>query len=104
MNSRVQKNVLQFDGVDDYIDFGSTVGNDIRTSELWFNPNQNIGSLITDFQTLLARNTGSVGSATDFIEYRLTFMPNFSSETGKIQFFMFVGGLNSYKVSPDSTK
>lgn len=83
---------LNFDGVDDYVNLGSTAGNGIRTIECWFMPatNINASTLVNDAFTLIARN-----DATQSNEYGLYFKPASwpGSNGGKLTFTYMVGSV-----------
>lgn len=58
-NGQAQNKVLIFNGVSDYVDLDTSVGNNLRTFEMWFKPNRNITSQnLSNFQSLIYRNTG----------------------------------------------
>jgi Concanavalin A-like lectin/glucanases superfamily/Secretion system C-terminal sorting domain len=54
-----QNYTLSFDGTGDYVDVGNSVGNNVRSIELWFKPNSPIDSTLSKPSTLIERNTSS---------------------------------------------
>ena len=75
--------VMQFDGTDDYVDIG-TVGNGLRSMEMWFKPrnNINVGNATATYTSLIVRD-----DATQWEEYGLYFSPTGSGSTAQIIFF-----------------
>lgn len=47
---------LDFDGVDDYVSLGNSLGEDIKTIELWFKPDSTIDETNSEFISLFVRN------------------------------------------------
>lgn len=91
-----QNSVMNFDGVNDYVDLGSTVGTGIRTIEMWFKPNVAINSNVNNFKALIARDN----STSNANEFNISFFPSFatpSSEAGSIRFTLYDnwGAINS---------
>jgi len=82
--------VTSYDGIDDYIDLGSSAGIGIRTIEFLFSPTNTMDNttVITDAVALLYRN-----SASDQDEFGFYFVPVSMSSTdaGKIAFTRYVG-------------
>ncbi len=74
-------NVLSFDGIDDYLDLGDSVGNGVRTIELWFKPTEQIDSSLNDFIGLLVRET----SGNNIDEFGLEFQPSFQPNPGHLR-------------------
>jgi|GEM_PF-2756605 len=79
---------MDFDGVNDYVNLGSTVATGIRTIEMWFKPNTNIDNSNTGFISLITRN-----DASQIDEYYLYFS-SLSPNQGKLTF-----GRNSSSVA-----
>ena len=77
-------NALKFDGINDYVDLGSSVGNNLRTIELWFNLDSPINSSLSNFSALVVRETASTTSNTN--EFALSFQPSFVTNSGKLRF------------------
>lgn len=48
--------VLQFDGINDYVDIGNSAGNGLRTIEMWFKPDINYNNTMSQIAALLVRN------------------------------------------------
>ena len=80
-----QNKVIQFDGINDYLDLGNQAGNNIRTIEFWFKSNQSINSNLTDFKSLIYRETSL--SANPPSEFGIFFDP-IGAGRGKIRFFV----------------
>ena len=71
-----QGNVLNFDGMDDYVDLG-TAANGVRTIEMWFQPHDNIDSTLEDFSTLAAREISLSNHANEFsLAFQKSNVPN----------------------------
>src|SRR5688500_9244528 len=52
-----QNNLLNFDGVNDYVDLGSNAVTGVRTFELWFTPTVAITpTSLSDYSEMVARN------------------------------------------------
>lgn len=78
-------NTIHFDGVDDYVDLGSTVATGTRTFEMWFKPSTTINSSLINYKSLLSRNTTSTSNANGLY---LAFIPNTvgGNSAGKLEF------------------
>lgn len=61
---------LSFDGVDDYIDLGTNAGSGIRTLECWFKLDNEINSTLSEYSSIVVRNTSN-----EFEELFLAFFP-----------------------------
>ena len=81
--SNAQTPVLSFDGIDDYVDLGSTAGNGFRTIEMWFKPASVIDSTLSDFATLAARE---ISPANNNHEFSLSFQPSSNAHPGALRF------------------
>lgn len=77
-----QNPCLHFDGIDDQVNLGSSVGNDIRTIEMWFRLNQMIDPNIPDYITLAAREV----AGTNEDEFNLSFVKSGFANSGKLRF------------------
>lgn len=53
-----QNNCLHLNGSGDHVNLGQYVANDVRTIELWFNPETMLDANMTDPSSLAIRNTG----------------------------------------------
>lgn len=78
-----QSPILEFDGVDDYVDLENEVGNEIRTIEMWFKPAVQIDTNLANFSTLIAREASPSDNTTEFV---VTFQPGFLINGGSIRF------------------
>ncbi len=81
--SNAQNSILEFDGVDDYIDLGEEVGNGLRTIEMWFNLEEGIDNQLDDFSTLAAREISGIDHTNEFT---LSFQPSFVANAGTLRF------------------
>jgi hypothetical protein len=83
-----QNRVLNFDGINDYVDLGSTVATGTRTIEMWFKPNVSINSTGNNFKALIAREN-AIG--TNVNEFNLSFIPSgiSSNLSGKLRFIIY---------------
>lgn len=81
---QTQNTVISFDGIDDYVDLGVEIGNDIRTIECWFRLSKEITPQLEDFSTLLAREISGTNGNTD--EFSFSFQPNFVNNPGTLRF------------------
>ncbi len=95
-----QYNVLHFDGVDDYLDLGDSVGNGIRTIEMWFQPKTSIDSTLSDFSYLVVREIGVV----NYDEFHVSFRSTAVSNPGALQFMIRDGNNLDYRVISNSNK
>lgn len=93
-----QKYVLDFDGVDDYVDLGADVGDGIRTIELWFKPNTNIDTTLSEISSLVWRDC--CGNNID--EFELAFMQSTHPQKGKLRFNYLEDANNTYTVASDT--
>lgn len=78
-----QSPVAQFDGVNDYIDLGETVGNGIRTIELWFKLEENISPDLNEFVALVAREISITDNTNEF---SFSFQPDYVPHSGTLRF------------------
>lgn len=101
-NLHSQNNVLQLDGVNDYVNLGNTAGNNIRTIEFWFKPATNINSSLSTYKTMLGRNTGPLGAG-DHFEFGI-FFSNLSQNKGKIAFSINDDQSNNYTIYSNSNQ
>ncbi|MBL4709449.1 MAG: T9SS type A sorting domain-containing protein [Flavobacteriales bacterium] len=97
--TKAQNRVLSFNGTNDYLNLGSNAGNNIRTIELWFKPNQVINSNLSDFITLVQRET-SLSSFAPF-EFGLHFS-SLPGSKGKIRFSINDSNSTNYSVFSNS--
>ena len=88
-----QNSVLTFDGINDHVDLGVEVGNNVRTIELWFKLENEITPQLGDFSTLVAREISGTSGNTN--EFTFSFQPYFVSNPGKLRFD--VDGTAPYK-------
>jgi hypothetical protein len=96
-----QNRVLTFDGINDYVDLGSTVAAGTRTIEMWFKPNVSINSTVNNFRTLIARDNSISGTN----KFNVSFAPNFatpSSAAGKLGFTLYDNNANRYSIYSNS--
>lgn len=78
------QSVLHFDGVDDYVDLGDSVGDGLRTIELWFKPTDTLDADSTfNFISLVARNTSGCGECSEF---SLAFRGSTLGDSSRLQF------------------
>lgn len=94
-----QSYVLDFDGIDDYIDIGADVGNGIRTIELWFKPGVVIDSSLQVFSSLVVRDDDDFNNDD---EYGVIFRPNGGPYPGTMQFFYKYSMNNQSEVYSDT--
>lgn len=100
VTGRVCGSALHFDGIDDYVDLGDTVGDSIRTIELWFKTDSLIDSTISDFAALVVRHTNGCNNCNIF---GLTFQPTFLANAGTLRFFWENStGTTQYNVYSDT--
>lgn len=79
--------VIDMDGTNDYVDLGSSVGNQsIRSIEFWFRPDVTINGSGSDYVALLARN-----DATENKEYGF-YISNQTGHVGQLVFFVRYSG------------
>lgn len=99
---KAQTPVLNFDGVDDYVNLGNTVGNNARTIEFWFSPSINIDSTLTDFVALVTREVSPTNEHEwdiHFIKSGITALP-----AGKIRFTIHETVGTRYEIFSNSNK
>jgi hypothetical protein len=94
-------NCLELDGVNDHIDLGSTIASGARTIEMWFSPNLLIDNTLSNFATLIARETFAVGQADEFI---ISFEPSFTVNSGALKFLIFSPNGTRYAVYSNSNQ
>jgi hypothetical protein len=78
-----------FDGIDDYINLSSLVGNGIRSISLWFRLDMNIDNNLLNPVTLITRE----GDYNNYSEFSLAFVPSnqgWAGTGGKLRFFYSV--------------
>ncbi|MFZ2898274.1 MAG: LamG-like jellyroll fold domain-containing protein, partial [Saprospiraceae bacterium] len=93
-----RNHALNFDGVNDYVDLGATLGNlGIRTIEMWFKLNADITPTSNSgYSTLISRNsTGEV------CEYALFFSENNDANDGKISFSVRAPDVSNHQIFSD---
>lgn len=93
-----QSSILTFDGVDDYVDLGTSVGNDLRSIEMWFRPSVEIDNSNSDFRTLIARNNGQ---GLNENEFNLFFSP-IAGHKGQLGFVIEDNSGNPFGVYSDN--
>ena len=96
-----KSNVMGFDGIDDYIDLGSSIAQGIRTIEMWFNPSVTISSSLNNFKALIARDN----STSTANEFNLSFSPANASPTtsaGKLRFTLYNSSNAVFSIYSDS--
>lgn len=91
-----QNSLLIFDGVNDYVNLGSSAMTGVRTIELWFTPGVSITSTsLSDYSSLVVRN-----DATQNDECNLMFDPvSAGAYSGRLVFQRNVGGVYNYVAS-----
>jgi hypothetical protein len=72
---------IRLDGVNDMVNLGGTVGNGVRTIEMWFQPQMTINNSLPTIATLIARNTDLVPTADEWGIY-------FRASSGRLVFFV----------------
>ena len=82
--SKAQNPVLEFDGVNDYVDLGPRVGSGVRTIEMWFKLENAITPQLNNFATLTAREISGTNGNTD--EFSFSFQPYFVANPGTLRF------------------
>ncbi len=98
--SSIQGNALLFDGEGDYVDLGNSVGNEVRTIEMWFKLDSEVNPFIDEFISLTARET----ALTNENEFSLSFLPNFKGHPGHLRFNITEALGQEYSVYSDSDK
>lgn len=93
-------NSLLFSGANSFVDLGPTVGNKVRTIELWFKPFEDINSSISDYQTLVAREVNAANED----EFSLWFRPTATPQAGSLVFRFADDVNNQYRVFSDTTQ
>jgi len=89
---------LSFDGVNDYVDLGTSAITGVRTFELWFTPTVTITPALADYAILVGRD-----DATQSNEISLNFGPSsFLGAEGRLVFARNNGSVN-YIVSDANT-
>ena len=73
---------LDFDGTDDYVNIGNSVGNNLRTIECWFKLDEPINNTLSDFVAIIVRNGSPIPWG-----YGLCFN-HLSSNAGKLRFYI----------------
>lgn len=92
-----QNPILEFDGVDDHVNLGTSAGNGVRTIELWFRPAQNINSSLSQFSTLIAKEQ----SIQNLGEFTLAFVPSGISGAGTLRFGLLESVSDAFYVYSD---
>lgn len=94
--SYAQNNYLNFDGVDDYVDLGNSIGNtSFRTIEMWFNPAENINATSNHYyNALIARDNDNQDC-----EFNISFSTE--ANPGKLAFGLAVTHLNYHYIYSD---
>ena len=88
------------DGQNSVIDLGPSVGNGVRTIELWVKPFQDIVGDDTAYQTLVTREVNEVNED----EFALWFHPSTTDNPGQIVFRYSDDLDNQYRVFSDSNR
>ncbi|MCB0756164.1 MAG: laminin G domain-containing protein, partial [Flavobacteriales bacterium] len=96
--TNAQNPILEFDGVDDHVDLGTSAGNGVRTIELWFRPEQNINGSLSQFSTLIAKEQ----SIQNLGEFTLAFVPSGISGAGTLRFALLESVSDAYYVYSDA--
>jgi hypothetical protein len=82
------------------VNVGSSVGNGLRTIEMWIRPSTNITSNLSEFQIPIHRNTEFCGNCDEFA---FAFDPIYSSSsTGYLRFKVHDANGTKYEVSSNS--
>lgn len=95
-----QNKAINFDGSNDYVNFGNTAGNNLRTIEFWFQPASDITPNLSQYKTMLGRNTGPLGAG-DHYEFGIYFTNQFPNK-GKISFTINDNISNSFIIYSNS--
>jgi hypothetical protein len=91
-------NCISFDGVNDYINLGSTVATGARTIEMWFNPGLNITTASARYYPLIVRDETPNNK-----EFGLTFMPNSTGFGGQLLFYVHNNSTTSFRIYSNSS-
>lgn len=97
--SFAQNPVLEFDGIDDYVNLGTSAGNGVRTIELWFSPEQDINSSLQEFATLI----GKEQSVQNLGEFTLAFVRSGVTGAGTLRFGLLESVSNANYVYSNSS-
>ena len=95
-------NCLEFDGIDDYVNFGSTVASNFRTIEMWFKPRTNIDATLNHFEPLIARENFPSASQSD--EFILAFQASSGANSGTLNFTIFSPSGTRYSIYSNSNQ
>jgi len=88
-----QNRVLSFDGVNDYVNLGSSVATGARTIEMWFKPGVNINSNSSNYYPLVVRDETPNNK-----EFGLTFMPNSTGFGGQLMFYTYSNATTLFRI------
>ena len=88
-----QNRVLSFDGVNDYVNLGSSVATGARTIEMWFNPGVSINSNSSNYYPLVVRDETPNNK-----EFGLTFMPSSTGFGGQLLFYIYNNSTTSFRI------
>ena len=89
-----------FDGINDYLNLSSLVGNGIRTISLWFRLDMNINNQLGNPVPLITRE----GDYNNYSEFNLAFVPNIWPGTaGSLRFSYAINKSDYYFVESNST-
>ncbi len=92
-------NVMQFDGVNNYVDLGSAVANGTRTIEFWLRPLVDITPDLAEAKTLIARDA----TTSNIDEFNICFSPyTWSGFGGRLRFTCTYNANQSYSVYSDN--
>ena len=93
----LQEYVLDFDGVNDFIQLDDNIGDNIRSIELWFNPNETITPQSEEPKSLFVRN-----SVNEDGEFGLC-LSKFDNYEGSLLFYRRIGHDFYYVLSDNDT-
>lgn len=92
-------NVMQFDGVNNYVDLGSAVADGTRTIEFWFRTLVDITPDLAEAKTLIARDA----TTSNIDEFNICFSPyTWSGFGGRLRFTCTYNANQSYSVYSDN--
>jgi hypothetical protein len=88
---------LAFDGSNDYVNLGNTIGGQLKTIEFWFSPSSNIDNTNTNVMSLFVRNDGS---QSDEIQ---VYISGWAPDQGKLIFGRHSTSSGSVNVKSDNS-
>jgi gliding motility-associated-like protein len=92
---------LSFNGQNEAINLGNEMSSECRSIEMWFKPNELIGSSNGSPITLVARDYNN-GNGASINEFAICFYPASWGQGGKLAFFRRVGGVQNAIFSDSS--